>query len=290
MAAPPGPPGENPSTYVVQDRSNREELSRLHVQDRLLTLSMGGVLTEQSDPSSLQSILDIGSGTGDWLISVAKMYPSIPVLVGVDISTRMVEHARKQAEANGVDDRVQFYVMDALGVLEFPTHSFDLVNQRYGMSFIRTWEWPDLLEQYRRVTRPGGVARITEGEVVLESNSPALKQLNGLLLQALYNAGHFFACENDGLTSRLKGMLHQAGCQNIHTHAHAFVYRAGTDEWQEFYEIMRLAYRTASPFMRKWIRLPDNYNALYQQALVEMQRPDFTATWKLLTVWANTPA
>jgi len=29
---------------------------------------------------------------------------------------------------------------------------------------------------------------------------------------------------------------------------------------------------------------------LYQQALREMQQPDFHATWKLLTVWSHKPA
>ena len=289
LMAPLNPHGENPNTYIVHDSSNREEMVRLHLQDKLLTTSMGGPLAEQPDPSSLRSILDIGCGTGNWLVDAAKIYLRIPVLAGVDINGKTLDYARKQAAAEGVSDRVQFYVMDALGVLEFPTHTFDLVNQRYGMSFVRTWEWPDLMEQYLRVTRRGGVVRITEGEIVLESTSPALKQLNQLLLQAMCNAGHFFECQNDGVTSHLAQLLHQFGYQNIQTHSHTFIYQTGTQEGQDFYEIMRLAYRTASPFLRKWIRLPDTYNALYQQALSEMQAPDFRATWKLLTVWANTP-
>ena len=287
MASPLNTHGENPNNYIVPDSSNHEEMARLHLQDHLLTTSMGGPLAEQPDPSSLKSVLDIGCETGSWLIDVAKAYPGIPVLAGVDINGRTLDYARKQAADAGVGDHVQFHVMDALGVLGFPTHTFDLVNQRYGMGFLRTWEWLDVLEQYRRVTRPSGVVRITEGEVVLESTSPALKQLNQLLLQAMCNAGHFFECQNDGVTKRLTRLLHQSGYQNIQTHPHTFVYRAGTKEGQDFYEIMRLAYRTASPFLRKWIRLPDTYTALYQQALDEMQQPDFTATWKLLTVWAN---
>ena len=289
MPAPLNPHGENPNTYIVHDSSNRDEMARLYLQDQLLTTSMGGALAEQPDPSSLQSILDIGCETGSWLIDVAKTYPNIPMLAGVDINGKTLDYARKQAAARGASDRIEFHVMDALGVLEFPTHTFDLVNQRYGMGFLRTWEWPDVLEQYQRVIRPGGVVRITEGEVVLESTSPALKQLNQLLLQAMCNAGHFFECQNDGVTSHLTRLLHQSGYQNIQTHPHTFVYRTGTKEGQDFYEIMRLAYRTASPFLRKWIRLPDTYDATYQQALSEMKQPDFTATWKLLTVWANTP-
>src|SRR5712664_3745956 len=43
----PGARGEHPSTYVVQDRSNEDELLRLQLQDHLLTSAMGGVMPEE---------------------------------------------------------------------------------------------------------------------------------------------------------------------------------------------------------------------------------------------------
>jgi len=33
----------------------------------------------------------------------------------------------------------------------------------------------------------------------------------------------------------------------------------------------------------------DDYETIYQQALTEMQLPDFVATWRLLTAWGNKP-
>ncbi len=35
MSTPTGPRREHSSTYVVQDRSNEEELTRLHIQDHI---------------------------------------------------------------------------------------------------------------------------------------------------------------------------------------------------------------------------------------------------------------
>ncbi len=35
MTTPTGLRREHPSTYVVQDRSNEEELTRLHIQDHI---------------------------------------------------------------------------------------------------------------------------------------------------------------------------------------------------------------------------------------------------------------
>jgi ubiquinone/menaquinone biosynthesis C-methylase UbiE len=39
-------------------------------------------------------VLDVGCGTGGWLMETAKTHPMIEKLVGADISARMVEHAR----------------------------------------------------------------------------------------------------------------------------------------------------------------------------------------------------
>src|SRR5712691_9385302 len=150
MSIPSGTRREHPSTYFVQDRSNEEELTRLQLQDQMLTADIGGVLPEQPDPTVFQRVLDVGCGTGGWLIEVARAYPTMCVLVGVDVSERFVEHAQAQAEAQQVSDRVQFRTMDALRMLEFPVNFFDLVNHRLGIGYLRTWDWPKLLKEYRR--------------------------------------------------------------------------------------------------------------------------------------------
>ncbi len=148
MSTPMNPRRDHSSTYFVQDRSNKEELSRLQIQDQMVTTSMGGVLPEQPDPTIFQRVLDVGCGTGGWLIEAAKTYSTMSLLVGVDVSERMIEYAQAQAEAQQVSDRVQFRTMDALRMLEFPTEYFHLVNQRFGASYLRTWDWPKLLQEF----------------------------------------------------------------------------------------------------------------------------------------------
>ena len=289
MSTPTDPRREHPSTYFVQDRSNEDELARLRLQDQMTTASMGGVLPEQADPSIFQRVLDVGCGTGNWLIEAAKTYPGISLLVGVDVSSKMVEYAQAQAEAQGVSDRVQFRAMDALRMLEFPSDYFHLVNQRFGTSFLRKWDWPKLLSEYRRVTRPGGVIRVTEGNMALESASPALTDLFEIMLHAFYQAGHLFTPGSKGVTGDLAPLLRQDGLQQVQTHTYTPEYRAGTPEGQKFYEDMRLLFRTLLPFLRKWTHVPDDYETTYQQALSEMQQPDFVARGSLLTAWGNKP-
>ncbi len=290
MPTPTNPRREHPSTYTVQDRSNEEELTRLQIQDQMITAGMGGVLPEQPDPTIFRRVLDVGCGTGGWLIEAAKTYPSISLLVGVDVSSRMLDYARAQAEVQQVSDRVQFATMDVLRMLEFPADYFDLVNQRFAVSWLRTWDWPKLLQEYRRVTRPGGVIRVTESDMVIDnSSSPAMTRLFAIFLDALCQAGHYFTPDKNGALSQLARLLLQHGVQNVQTRAYTLEYRAGTPEGQHFAEDMKRAFRTTLPFMQKWTRVPDDYETIYQQMLSEMQQPDFMAPWNLLTVWGNKP-
>lgn len=280
-------PGEHPNTYFVQDRTSEAELQRLCLQDQFLTASMGGVLPEQHDPTRFSRVLDVGCGTGGWLIETAKAYPGMNVLYGVDVSRRMVEYARAQASEQQVSDRVEFQVMDALRMLEFPAATFDLVNQRFGGSFLRTWDWRKLLEEYQRVCRPGGIIRITEADFAVKSTSAALEHLSALLVRAFYQSGHLFAPQGESLLRELVPMLHRFGLQQVQTRHLTVEYRLGTRDGQAFVEDIRHVFRTCLPFLHKWTRVPDNYDALYQQALTDIGQPGCVSTLDLLTVWGE---
>lgn len=281
------PPREHPSTYLVQDRGNREEMARLETQDKLLTQGQGGVLPEIPDPTVLRRVLDVGCGTGGWLMETARTYPTIEKLVGADISGKMMDYARTRAKEQQLEGRVEFRTMDALRVLEFSNAYFDLVNQRAGVSWLRTWEWTKLLLEYQRVVRLGGIIRITEGNIIIETNSPALTKLSTIGLETFYHSGRLFSQKTDGLTGEIARLMTQHGFQNIQTRIHPLIYRPGTVEWQYFYEDTVHFFRLLLPFFHKWTRVPDNYEEIYQQALKEMQEPDFVATWTWVTTWGT---
>ncbi len=275
-------------TYFVQDRQNEEELLRLAEQDRLVTASMGGVLAEQADPSAFRRVLDVACGSGGWVIEAAQTYPEMS-LVGMDSNRRMIDYAHAQSAAQHVDDRVSFYVMDALGMLDFPDASFDLVNLRFALSFMRTWDWPQLLRELLRVMRPGGVLRLTDEEIIHQSTSSAAMEFCEMLLCALYRAGHLFTQESTGLTAHLVPLLSQHGYQQVQTRVYALQYRAGTPEGQAYAEDGVRVFQTLRPFLQKWGCMSKDYDAIRQQGLEEIQRSDFSATWHLLTAWGIKP-
>jgi ubiquinone/menaquinone biosynthesis C-methylase UbiE len=273
-------------TYLVQDQQNEVELHRLVNQDRFVTASMGGVLPEQSDPLAFRRVLDIACGPGGWVIEVARTYPEIS-LVGIDYNQRYLAYAREQAEARHLDDRVEFRVMDALGILAFPDAYFDLVNMRFAISFVRTWEWPRLLMHMMRVLRPGGVIRLTDEEVIHRSTSKGAMQFCEMLLCALFRSGHLFTQDSSGLTAHLAPLLSQAGCQDVQTRAYVLQFRAGTPEGQAYAKDGEYLLRTFRPFLHKWGCMSKEYDD--QRTLAEIRHPDFSAQWHLLTAWGTKP-
>lgn len=279
-----GARAEQPSTYFVQDRSSQEELKRLQLQSQMLTTSMGGPLAEQENITRFKRILDVGCATGDWLIEIAQEHASTQELVGVDISKKMIDYAQEQAEKRDVAARVEFHLMDALLRLEFPDQSFDLVNQRFAQSFLRTWDWPSVLQEFRRVTRPGGVIRLVECDNVL-SSSPTFAQLGVFTARAGHQAGYRFEMESNGVLNALPRILVQQGIRRVQTRAYDLQYKSGTPECEMFIEDMELFYKTGLPFLKKWTSVPPNYEEMYQTTMQELRDPSFEAHFHVICTW-----
>jgi ubiquinone/menaquinone biosynthesis C-methylase UbiE len=207
------PKKEYPSSYYVQDRQSEQELERLTIQGQMMTRAMGGPLPEQADPSSFRRVLDVACGPGEWVIETAKTYPTMS-LTGIDISQSMIKYAREQAVTQHMEDRVSFHVMDALLILEFPSSFFDLVNLRCCVGFMRTWDWPKMINEMRRVTRAKGVVRITDAEAGHTCpTSSALTRFSERYQSALFQAGHLFEPAPSALTAHLAPLLGQHGCK-----------------------------------------------------------------------------
>ncbi len=287
MSEPIDPRGrDNPSTYFVEDRSNEAEMIRLMIQDQLVTAGMGGPLAEQPNPGSLHHILDIGCGPGGWVLETAATYSHM-LLIGIDISWRMIEYATAQAQAQKLTDGVRFQVMDATKRLDFPDACFDLVNSRFSSSFLLAKDWPAWLHEMLRVIRPGGVLRLVEAGEGAQSTSPAHMRLSEMLTCAMYRSGRHFEAGNTGIAPFLPQLLTASSYQQVQTKANTLEYLAGTAGGQNFYQNMMYVFQTGLPFLRKWDCATQDYDAVYQQALIEMQQKDFRATWNLVTTWGT---
>jgi hypothetical protein len=87
--------------------------------------------------------------------------------------------------------------------------------------------------------------------------------------------------------SILPSLLTRNGIEQVHSQLYELVFRAGTPGGDLFAENARHSFRTLVPFLRKWTRVPENYEELYQQMLNEIKQPDFEGRWNFLTAWGT---
>jgi SAM-dependent methyltransferase len=165
------------------------EIALLIDQHRLLTGYMSGLFPQDIDTASLQHVLDLGCGPGDWVQDVAFEHQDIDV-IGIDSSRPLITHALAMASVQGLDNAF-FEVMDIRGPLDFDDDSFDFIQARLLTSILSPAEWSGLLAECRRILRPGGILRLVEAEWP-QTNSPAVQRLGKIVLQALqqYEMNH----------------------------------------------------------------------------------------------------
>jgi ubiquinone/menaquinone biosynthesis C-methylase UbiE len=97
-------------------------------------------------PAAPRRALDLGTGTGDGALALARRFPEAEV-VGADLAAAMVAEARRKTPPD-LDTRVRFEVADAAR-LPFRDGEFDLVAMNNMIPFF---------DELARVLAPGGRA------------------------------------------------------------------------------------------------------------------------------------
>jgi ubiquinone/menaquinone biosynthesis C-methylase UbiE len=280
------PKGEN---VYFNDPESGAEMARLLSQDHIITKGMGGLFSERSDFSTIHRILDAACGPGGWAIEVAFAYPEIEV-VGFDISQVMIDYANARAQVQGLDN-AEFLVMDIQKPLDFPDESFDLVNARF-INFLPTATWPKLMQEFKRITRPGGVIRLTESEWWYFTNSPALESLNAMIIRALKLQGASFTESGrfTGVLPMLGRFLLDAGCASVNYKSHVIDYSFGTEAHEGFRRDAAAVFKLFQPFIvRMGVAEQEEVNQLYERMQFEMLKEDFRGLMLPLTAWSQKP-
>jgi ubiquinone/menaquinone biosynthesis C-methylase UbiE len=135
---------------------------------------------------SAGSVLDLGCGTGFAAREIAKRSDFKGQVTGIDISSPLIEQARKLAGEEGLDDRVEFQVGDSRS-LELNDSSFDVVIAHTLISHLPD---PDtLVEEMKRLAKPGGYIGIFDGDyasLTFSHPDPKLgKAMDELIIQSI---------------------------------------------------------------------------------------------------------
>jgi S-adenosylmethionine-diacylgycerolhomoserine-N-methlytransferase len=126
-------------------------------------------LIEDLAPPPGGRILEIGCGTGRNLIATALRYPSAECF-GIDISTAMLETARRSARRIKLQDRIHLALGDATRLAPWPIFGvkrFDRLFMSYTLSMIPGWQ--QAITEALDVLAPGGRLHIVDfgGQVEL---------------------------------------------------------------------------------------------------------------------------
>ncbi len=169
--------------------------------NRLLTFRLDEAWRKKAvkviSEASPREIMDVGTGTGDLAIRIARKLNEAHV-VGYDFSGSMLEVARKKARRSGLDN-VEFVEGDAAS-MPFKNNHFDVVGISFAFRNI-TFKNPNTglyLKEIYRTLKPGGKF------VIVESSQPHLRPIRFLFHQYL----NYIVSGIGGKISGSKGAYH----------------------------------------------------------------------------------
>ncbi|MDD1779557.1 MAG: class I SAM-dependent methyltransferase, partial [Candidatus Helarchaeota archaeon] len=173
----------------TEEKSNKrelsiEELEKLNYYDLFAHLNMpffncGGrvsidQLAEMCHINQNFRVLEVGCGTGSNACYLAQKFGC--TIIGIDVSSHMIQQAREQVESMGLIDKVSFEVGEAYK-LRFEDGSFDAVITVFVSHFLDIQE---AFKEFTRVLKQGGFIGVNEMYKMDEiPEEPAKKILEG---------------------------------------------------------------------------------------------------------------
>lgn len=139
-------------------RTMFDRISRVYdLMNRVMTFGLDGrwrdFAARQAPLRSGERALDIGCGTGDMAIAIARRGPLDAHVVGVDFSEGMLAVGREKLRRLDLSDRVELRQGDGQR-LDFADGAFDAVSSAWVVRNLA--DIPAGFREMRRVTRPGG--------------------------------------------------------------------------------------------------------------------------------------
>lgn len=101
------------------------------------------------------TVLDVAIGTGYTLLELSKIVGPYGIVCGIDLSTRMLKTARNRVHYAVATARLHLSLGDARR-LPYREGLFDVVFNSYMIDLINTPEIPLVLDEFKRVLKPGG--------------------------------------------------------------------------------------------------------------------------------------
>ncbi|KAI9362122.1 S-adenosyl-L-methionine-dependent methyltransferase [Zopfochytrium polystomum] len=192
------------SGYLVPFKE--EDKDRLNVFNEITKYAFSGLLVHSPQGDLFRTkrtrVLDVGCGPGWWMRDFALSFPLADV-VGVD-------HLSDYFDQVKMPPNCTFVEADVEGILPFADNTFDFCIQRSMIGYISSDSFTKLLQELKRVTRPGGYIELVEGYYWLTRRGPAGRRHERLMTPQLASRGVDFK-----IAHKLDVLLSDAGLVDI---------------------------------------------------------------------------
>lgn len=246
--------------YVLP--KDMDEVNRLDFQHYMMRYGLRG--NYAAPIGTPDSILDVGSGTGRWALEMAELFPRARV-AGIDVTPPAADTGSswEQHPAN-----YTFMVGNVLEGLPAPDATFAYTHQRYMIGAIPRDQWPRVISELARVTRPGGWVEVVEAGTS-EGGGPALQQVDAWVAAVLARRNL-----DIHLATQLETFLKQANLRNVTVHhvrlpLGAYGGRVGSLVETDYFAAVQAM---RAPVVTLGLSAEDTYDATVRAAREEVKR------------------
>lgn len=182
-------------------------------------------LIEIMRPHRPKKVLDLATGTADFVCKMHQDLPSIEEIIGVDISEGMLEVGREKVFRKGYREKTTLLKGDACE-LPFSADSFDTISCTFGIRNFN--DLGQAFTEMLRVLTPGGMVFIAELSV---PRTPLLHRGHKIFTHGVLPLlGELFAKDRSAYTylfrsieampqyEELADLLRRIGFRNVHFH------------------------------------------------------------------------
>ncbi len=131
-------------------------------------------LIANGDFDANKKVLEVACNMGTTAIGLAKQFGC--QIEGVDLDEAALEKAKKNIEANGLQDKIHVQRANAMK-LPFEDNTFDIVINEAMLTMLPIQAKIKAIEEYFRVLKPNGLLLTHDVMLTTEDAEPVIKQL-----------------------------------------------------------------------------------------------------------------
>ena len=140
---------------------------------------------EALDIKTGEKVLEIGFGTGDEILDLAKLVGPQGKVCGIDISAGMLTVAQRKVTKEALETPIDLRVGDARQ-LPFADGSFDTAYSSFTLELFPDEDVPVVLAELRRVLRPGGRLAVVSMAKVKPGNKASVLERTYVCMHRLF--------------------------------------------------------------------------------------------------------